>query len=293
MKITFLGHQGWLLEYKSTKILVDHILTDSLGTCEYARFYITPSRKIIKMPDIDAILITNERLDHFHIPSLENISRKVPIYIGYMMPECVKSTIRKLGFSCMEIDHNHDVWINDLQVSFHIGDRSVPLWEKRVYSVFAFNDHSSCLIQSDTMFSQDCIKAVNNCNLPTTVIVSNNSKESGAFDNMLPIVDDDSLPLEILEKLLVRNISPFKNIKNVLISGAGYQYCRQDKSLFSAEINPLLDKLSLGIKAMYLLPGEVLDDVNQQVSSIDWIEKTMQEFPEKNPEIPIFQKDNR
>ena len=55
------------------------------------------------MPKVDAIILSHEHLDHFHIPSLNKLPKDAPFYVSHLLPICVKDLIRELGFKLIEV----------------------------------------------------------------------------------------------------------------------------------------------------------------------------------------------
>jgi L-ascorbate metabolism protein UlaG (beta-lactamase superfamily) len=72
MKATFLGHQSWLISSSNTNLLIDPVLYNSFGSDDDNSIEIYPPREIniSRMPKIDAIILSHEHSDHFHIPTL-------------------------------------------------------------------------------------------------------------------------------------------------------------------------------------------------------------------------------
>lgn len=60
---------------RGTRILVDPVVEASFGHSPRLRFEIHPARRIDLdlMPRVDAVVVTNEHLDHFHLPSLRRL----------------------------------------------------------------------------------------------------------------------------------------------------------------------------------------------------------------------------
>src|SRR5690242_8421748 len=100
MDFTFLGHQGWLVTEGKTSLLLDPLLLDTFGHCAHRAPGFFPRRVLdrSRMPRVDAVLLSHEHFDHFHLPSLATLDRQTPILCGPLMPSCVTDAIEKLGF---------------------------------------------------------------------------------------------------------------------------------------------------------------------------------------------------
>ena len=290
MKVTYLGHQTWLLSEKNTNLLIDPLLTESFGTSKDLQFRVYPPRKINinKIPNISGIFITNEHLDHFHIPSLRLLDKSIPVYLGRMMPDCVKEIIKNLGFTLYEVCNAQVVHINELKIKFYIGKKGMPFWEKRVYQLYVINNKNyGVFVQSDTMVSDFFIERVNNGiePSPSVFIATNNSQATSvdrfsAFDNLLPLPNllKTGLPgLTILEDVLVQYTKDFFNISYILLSGGGYIIDNKEAKPFLFSdieiVNNYLKQLSVGLVAKYLYPGEIMNitDDKVNVDVVNWI----------------------
>ena len=291
MNITFIGQQSWLINDQDTYVIIDPLLTETFGTSKEVQFRVYPPRNVSlnKMPKINAVLITNEHLDHFHLKSLKLLDKSIPIYIGKVMPNCVKDTIKKIGFKAIhEVNNGERILINNLSVYFFIGDSNVPFWEKRVYQVYVVNSMKfGVFIQSDTLINNYFLEQINNRTIPSpnVYITTNNSQllpleYHGAFDNLLPVSNTSKtgLPgLNILEEVLVQYPKQLLSLSHILISGGGYIIDNEQSKPFLYTdfnlVNSYLKELSLGLNAMYLSPGEQLsfENNNSYVNKVEWI----------------------
>ena len=89
-KATYLGSNGWIIEFSKSKIVIDPWLIGDLVFPPGEWFFKGSLEKDIPPPrDIDLILITQGLPDHCHAPSLELFSRDIEII-------CSKSAFKKL-----------------------------------------------------------------------------------------------------------------------------------------------------------------------------------------------------
>lgn len=291
MKICYLGQQSWLISNNNTNVLIDPLLSETFGTSNKLRFRVYPPRSIVfdKMPSIHGVFITNEHLDHFHLPSLKQLDKNIPIYVGELMPICVNNAITEMGFNLTTVKNEENIVIGELTITFFVGNKNTPFWEKRVYQLYCRTKHESdtggVYLQSDTLLSDNFSKKVqlNLLPSPEVYITTNNAQVTparilGAFDNLLPINLEKNwslIGLKILDEILIQYPQNLTPPKHILLSGGGYI---QDTAPFGPflfsdyqELALLANKLSLDTKIHGLLPGEQLDLSADKTVQTDWI----------------------
>ena len=90
--------------------------------------------------DTDAIVITHEHPDHFHIDSLKYFDRSIPIYIPNFISGRIQETLQDLGFkkvTSLEFDEDHVIQ-EDVHLTFI---RPSSRWEDSI-SLLRFKDFS-------------------------------------------------------------------------------------------------------------------------------------------------------
>ena len=79
-KATYLGSNGWIIEFKKAKVVIDPWLLGDLIFPPGGWFFKGTLNDEIPMPeDIDLILLTQGLPDHCHIPSLKKFPKKTNI----------------------------------------------------------------------------------------------------------------------------------------------------------------------------------------------------------------------
>lgn len=96
---TFLGHQGWLVRGGGSSVLIDPLLTDSFGHGGHVGAIYPPRALDLRaFPAIDAVVLTHEHDDHFDIPSLLRLDRRIPIYLPAASSIAGRGLLGELGF---------------------------------------------------------------------------------------------------------------------------------------------------------------------------------------------------
>src|SRR5262245_1541959 len=114
---TFLGHQGWLFSTSTTRLIVDPLLTPSFGHGG-AIGQIYPPRLIRfdEFPPIDAVLLTHEHEDHFDIPSLNRLDRRIPILLSTGSSCAAGQILTEMGFEVRRCAAGEQIGLGDLEV---------------------------------------------------------------------------------------------------------------------------------------------------------------------------------
>jgi len=79
-RVTWIGHASWLVQLDGVSLLVDPILSRSLGP-GVTRF-VPPALDASTLPFIDAQLVTHNHRDHLDVPSLRSVRRPVIAGLG-------------------------------------------------------------------------------------------------------------------------------------------------------------------------------------------------------------------
>jgi hypothetical protein len=291
MELTFLGHQSWLLTHEKTNILIDPLLLNSFGHCSNINFSVYPPRVIDlnRIPKINAVILSHEHLDHFHIPSLAFFPKGTPCFISILMPTCVVDSLQELGFSIHKIQPLQTFQVGNLSLTFYPGSSDTIFWEKRVVQIYAQPklDESGIFIAVDAILSEDFKDAVTTSHipLPRVIVCSNNSqivppKAFGSHTNILPIADTSNFRnpgIELLHELLISYLKDLPPIADVVICGNGFIDEQQPFGCFllsdNSRLAEIATELGLHQRVHGLVPGEVLNFDSQETlkESVDWI----------------------
>ncbi|WP_026058018.1 MBL fold metallo-hydrolase [Streptomyces sp. SS] len=233
LRLTFLGHQTWLVEGDGHRILVDPVLGPGFGLSPALEFRIWPPRDvdITVMPPLDALVLTHEHLDHFHLPTLDRLDRGLTVFTGPLLPAAVSDSIESLGFTVRRIDHTGTIRYGDLTMQLFPAGARTLFWEKRVVQpVCRVGDGPAVVIGVDADLSDVYVQEVQTGRLPMPrmAVVSNNSQirppqaDSG---NLLPGAGDDrsrKSGLRVMNDLLLDYLQPLDGLTDVALCGNGF-----------------------------------------------------------------------
>ena len=121
---TFLGHQGWLFRTDRACVAVDPLLCEHFGAQHALDYQVYPPRRIdlARFPALDAVVLTHEHDDHFDLPSLAKLSRKIPIHLSARSSSAAHTILRQMGFRVVPLEPGVPVTFGDLEVIPLVGD---------------------------------------------------------------------------------------------------------------------------------------------------------------------------
>lgn len=116
--VTYLGHQGWLIESATARILVDPLLGGGFGNMPEDALDVYPPRRIdlAGFPPIDAVIATHEHADHLSLPSLFRLAPSIPVFLPARASTAARSIVRDLGFRLELLGTGEKATIGDLEV---------------------------------------------------------------------------------------------------------------------------------------------------------------------------------
>jgi hypothetical protein len=130
--VTFLGHQGWMVESSGARILVDPLLGAGVGNMPEDVFDVFPPRRIdlASFPAVDAVIATHEHPDHLSIPSLLRLSRSIPVLLPAHASTAARALLHDLGFRVELLRSGERVTLGDLEVHpFHSAELTRDEWD--------------------------------------------------------------------------------------------------------------------------------------------------------------------
>lgn len=129
---THLGHQGWLIETATSRILVDPLLGDGFDHKSNPTVSVYPPRRIdfAAFPPIDAVVITHEHPDHLNIASLLCLDRDVPCLLSGRASLAAEGLLEELGFRTTRLRSGEVVSVGDIELHpFHSVEITREEWD--------------------------------------------------------------------------------------------------------------------------------------------------------------------
>ena len=238
MKYTFIGHQSWLVEDGTSKVLLDPLLEDTFGTDNQFGIEVVPPRKVMESAykNIDAVILSHEHSDHFHIQSLNKIDRTTPIYVGILTIEPMVRCIEAMGFIVYLLKSRDKISIGTLDFTAYQAHPKTAIWESRVYQ-FLFhsnlNDYS-IFIAVDALISKDFETDVirGEITRPDSIMISNNSQIPpkgvlGSLDNAsIPEAENKArvgaLGLRLVKGIIIDYSDIVHDLEHIVLCGGGF-----------------------------------------------------------------------
>jgi hypothetical protein len=121
---TFLGHQGWMFRAGQSCILVDPLLCEDFGQAHALEYRVFPPRvwQLEQLPAVTAVVLTHEHDDHFDIPSLARLDRRVPIYLSARSSVAAFRILTDMGFAVCPLVPGASVKFRELELYPLVGD---------------------------------------------------------------------------------------------------------------------------------------------------------------------------
>ncbi|MFI5756658.1 MBL fold metallo-hydrolase [Streptomyces sp. NPDC051569] len=267
LELTFLGHQTWLVQGGGHRVLIDPVLKPTFGLPGRAECRVWPPRAIDPnlMPRPDAVVLTHEHLDHFHLPSLDLLDRQMPVYTGPLLPAPVEEAIAKLGFTVRRIDHTQPIELGDLRVTLYPAGARTLFWEDRVVQpCLQVGDGPAVFIAVDADPSDLYLQQVAEGAQPgpRMAVVSNNSQivppgMPASSVNLLPGTDGTrhKTGLSVLNQLLLDVLAPLDGIKDVALCGNGFLPPASRHGPFLYSDHPAMAAAANGLQNLFHVHG--------------------------------------
>ncbi|MGW2090215.1 MBL fold metallo-hydrolase [Streptomyces sp. NPDC001880] len=267
LELTFLGHQTWLVQGGGHRVLIDPVLKEAFGLPGRAECRIWPSRRIDAglMPRPDAVVLTHEHLDHFHLPSLDLLDRSVPVYTGPLLPAPVEEAIVRLGFEVRRVDHTEAIELGDLRVTLYPAGAQTLFWEDRVVQpCLRVGDGPTVFIAVDAdpsdLYLQQVAEGAQP--VPRMAVVSNNSQivppgMPASSVNLLPGVDGTrhKTGLSVLNQLLLEVLAPLDGVRDVALCGNGFLPPGSPHGPFLYSDHPKMASAANGLQNLFHVHG--------------------------------------
>jgi hypothetical protein len=124
LSTTFLGHQGWLFQSKTSCLLVDPLLCEEFGYAHALEYRVYPPRVFTfdAFPKIDGVALTHEHDDHFDIPSLARLERTIPIFLSSRSSAAARQILTEMGFTVHPLTPGQSARFGDLELTPFCGE---------------------------------------------------------------------------------------------------------------------------------------------------------------------------
>ena len=159
LSLTFLGHQGWLVSTPGTNLLIDPLLGAGFGHGGLlGQVYPPRVFDFEAFPPIDALVLTHEHDDHFDIPSLARIDRRVPIYLAGRSSIAAQELLEHMDFALTALEPERAFDVGGLHVhpmtSDHRDGRQADEWDATPLFIHARDDRAGFLTSVDVRFRE-------------------------------------------------------------------------------------------------------------------------------------------
>lgn len=138
---TFLGHQGWVVQTDQACLLFDPLLCEDFGAAHALDYRVFPPRQFdwAQFPKIDALVLSHEHDDHFDIPSLMKIDRRIPVLLSSRASTAGYRFLTELGFQVEPLVPGIILRIGDLEllplVADHVNSVCGDEWDTLPFMV--------------------------------------------------------------------------------------------------------------------------------------------------------------
>ncbi|MBF6095738.1 MBL fold metallo-hydrolase [Nocardia cyriacigeorgica] len=321
MLMGFLGHNGFACGTQEHPVLLDPILLPRYGE-EYTSspVEIYPPRKIRidGLPDPAAVVISHEHSDHFHLPSLNKLSRATPVIVGPLMIDSVTEHIEELGFTVQRAQFGEDIEVGSTVITLYPPHPETVLWESRVSQVYvrdaADPDVAGIYLSIDALVSEEFLADIDNGRVPPPAVLalSNNAQITppgvfGSLDNLKSSELSEGsgqltafAGLDIGHQLLVQYAdAPQLRDCHFLVCGGGFLKDYEEMGPFPfSEQRELAECLSLLVRNVDVYgpePGELIEcgpDGIRNVGELGWLRVDASRFAELKERRAQFLREN-
>lgn len=237
--LTFLGHQGWLVETATTNLLIDPLLGDRFGHGGLlGELYPPRALEFAEFPVIDGVILSHEHDDHFDIPSLARLDRRIPIYLSSRSSIAARELLTDMGFARVSsLEPEASLELGELRVhtfsSEHRGGKQADEWDVFPLLIYDRGGHGSVFSSIDVRpRDEDLARLRELVPRPGIWAVANNCSRASFQDlsrpgGADPSPDDTPLLARALQRRYALLEAGWGAPLATLICGAGWSFDRE------------------------------------------------------------------
>lgn len=237
LEVTFIGHQGWLVRTPGTAVLVDPLLSPSFGHGGHLGLVYPPrTLDLSALGPIDAVWLSHEHDDHFDLPSLHQLDRRIAIYLSAHASDNAAGVLGAMGFTVHRVAADTTRTLGELSLrTFAADHRSRPRndeWDVLPFWLADRNGHGSLVSSVDVMMPPSMRAALEQQPPPPGIWGYANNSTLTAFQtpqSPLPpeLIDDDCARLaRIVGRRLARVCEQWRPAA-VWLTGGGWSFPRE------------------------------------------------------------------
>ncbi|MBL4689076.1 MAG: MBL fold metallo-hydrolase [Nannocystaceae bacterium] len=233
-RVTFVGHQGWLVSTPRTNLLIDPLLTSSFGHGGKVGAVYPPRRlDLAGFPPIDAVVLTHEHDDHFDIPSLNRLQRSIPIWLSSRASVAAHTLLRDMGFAQVHaLPAEETIEVGELRYRTfapdHTGGRTSDEWDVFPFVVYDTAGHGAMASSVDVAPTPHMLESLPALVPKPGIWCHANNTTSAAFADALSgtagPAGDDALLARALAKRRARVCEAWGPPALTLVCGGGWSF---------------------------------------------------------------------
>lgn len=305
---TSLGHQGWYLATERTRVLIDPLLREDFGHAGRSGFRVFPPRAfdLSALTPIDAVLLTHEHDDHFDLPSLCMLDRRIPLFLPARSSAAAHTILGELGFTVHRVYPGQALAVGDLRVlplsPNHVRAHNFDEWDVFAFAVRDEAGDGNLFSSVDVAEPERCIEQVRAfVGRPGLWGVTNNGLDcyfERTWDQM-----KDGTPS--LARLVMERFEQVRDLwsppEAVFLNGGGFSLSGQDAWMNRCVFNTsseaaceLLNRLYPGARFAWALPGRTfsmkggtLRGIEDRCEFLSALPRERWPAHEANPDAPI------
>ncbi len=229
---TFVGHQGWLFRAGTSCVLVDPLLREDFGDAHALEYRVYPPRRLelARFPALDAVLLTHEHDDHFDVPSLAQLDRKVPLYLSARSSTAAQRILSDMGFTVRPLVPGISVKFGRLEayplVGDHVNRDNGDEWDALPFVVRDTQGDGSFFSGVDVSVTPELIESARRwCRRPGLIGWTNNTLDLSHMTSFLPDAGDASLGFAEVVRAGQRLVSDLWGTPSaLLLCGGGFSF---------------------------------------------------------------------